>query len=286
MIEEYLKKQAEYIDSKIRQVLPSGRPEVLFSAIQYSLSAGGKRLRPILVIEAAKSLKPQINPEDFKEILVAVEFIHTYSLVHDDLPAMDDDDFRRGKPTCHRVFGEAMAILAGDGMLTHAFNLISSNQNLDAKKLLRIINILSQKTGLYGMVAGQAGDILEDFDDVEFIHSHKTAKFIQACCEIGAVLADADSQDFDSLSGYGFNIGMAFQIWDDVLDEVGDEEKLGKKVHKDRNKHKITYPAVYGLERAKEMAFSHVETAINFLKEIPNKDILVKVAEFIVSREV
>lgn len=238
------------------------------------------------MIESAKSLKPEIDPEDFKEVLVAVEFIHTYSLVHDDLPAMDDDDFRRGKPTCHRVFGEAMAILAGDGMLTHAFNLISSNRIVEATKLLKIIGILSEKTGLYGMVAGQAGDILEDFDDIQFIHSHKTAKFIQACCEIGAVLADADSQEFNSLSGYGFNIGMAFQIWDDVLDEIGDETKLGKKVHKDKDRHKITYPAIYGLEKAKEMALNHVETAINSLKEIPNKDILVEIAKFIVSREV
>lgn len=286
MVQEYLKKQAEYIDSKIRQLIPSGRPEPLFKAIEYSLSAGGKRIRPTLVIESAKSIKPEVNPEDFKEILVAVEFIHTYSLVHDDLPAMDDDDFRRGKPTCHKVFGEGMAILAGDGMLTHAFNLISSNQKIEAEKLLRVIRILSEKTGLYGMVAGQAGDILEDFDDIEFIHSHKTAKFIQACCEIGAVLADADSQEFDSLSGYGFNIGMAFQIWDDVLDEIGDEAKLGKKVHKDKDRRKITYPAIYGLEKAKEMALGHVETAINSLKEIPNKDILVEIAKFIVSREV
>lgn len=286
MVQEYLKKQAEYIDSKIKQLMPSGRPETLFQAIDYSLSAGGKRIRPILVIESAKSLKPEIDPEDFKEVLVAVEFIHTYSLVHDDLPAMDDDDFRRGKPTCHRVFGEAMAILAGDGMLTHAFNLISSNRIVEASKLLKIIGILSEKTGLYGMVAGQAGDILEDFDDIQFIHSHKTAKFIQACCEIGAVLADADSQEFNSLSGYGFNIGMAFQIWDDVLDEIGDETKLGKKVHKDKDRHKITYPAIYGLEKAKEMALNHVETAINSLKEIPNKDILVEIAKFIVSREV
>lgn len=286
MVQEYLKKQAEYIDSKIKQLMPSGRPETLFQAIDYSLSAGGKRIRPILVIESAKSLKPEIDPEDFIEVLVAVEFIHTYSLVHDDLPAMDDDDFRRGKPTCHRVFGEAMAILAGDGMLTHAFNLISSNRIVEATKLLKIIGILSEKTGLYGMVAGQAGDILEDFDDIQFIHSHKTAKFIQACCEIGAVLADADSQEFNSLSGYGFNIGMAFQIWDDVLDEIGDETKLGKKVHKDKDRHKITYPAIYGLEKAKEMALNHVETAINSLKEIPNKDILVEIAKFIISREV
>lgn len=128
MIQEYLKKQAEYIDSKLKELLPAGRPEILFKAIEYSLSAGGKRIRPVLVIESGKSVDNKLDSEHFKEILVAVEFIHTYSLIHDDLPAMDDDDFRRGKPTCHKVFGEAMAILTGDAMLTHAFNLISSNK--------------------------------------------------------------------------------------------------------------------------------------------------------------
>lgn len=286
MIQEYLKKQAEYIDSKLKELLPAGRPEILFKAIEYSLSAGGKRIRPVLVIESGKSVDNKLDSEHFKEILVAVEFIHTYSLIHDDLPAMDDDDFRRGKPTCHKVFGEAMAILTGDAMLTHAFNLISSNKKIEASKLLKIINILSEKTGLYGMVAGQAGDILEDFEDIQFIHSHKTAKFIQACCEIGAVLSDADKKQFESLSEYGFNIGMAFQIWDDILDEIGDETKLGKKVHKDKEKNKITYPAIYGVEKSKEMAIKHIETAINSLKEIPNRDILVEIAKFIISREV
>lgn len=286
MVQEYLKKQTEYIDSKIRELLPFGKPEPLFKAVDYSLSAGGKRLRPVLVVESAKSLQPDIDPENFKEILVAIEFIHTYSLIHDDLPSMDDDDFRRGKPTCHRVFGEAMAILAGDGMLTHAFNLISSNSKMECHKLVKIINILSEKTGLYGMVAGQAGDIIEDFDDVEFIHTHKTAKFIQACCEIGAILADASQQQFDNLSKYGYNIGMAFQIWDDVLDEIGDESKLGKKVHKDKSRNKITYPVVYGVEKSKEMALNHVETAINSLKNIPNKDTLIGIARFIINREV
>lgn len=286
MIQGYLKKQAEYIDSKLKELLPAGRPEILFKAIEYSLSAGGKRIRPVLVIESAKSVDNKLDSEHFKEILVAVEFIHTYSLIHDDLPAMDDDDFRRGKPTCHKVFGEAMAILTGDGMLTHAFNLISSNKKIEASKILKIINILSEKTGLYGMVAGQAGDILEDFEDIQFIHSHKTAKFVQACCEIGAILADANPKQFESLSEYGFNIGMAFQIWDDILDEIGDETKLGKKVHKDKEKNKITYPAVYGVEKSKEMAIKHIETAINSLKGIPNRDILVEIAKFIISREV
>lgn len=286
MIVNYLKKQAEYIDSKISEFYPSGRPKELFDAIRYSLSAGGKRLRPILVIESAKAVNPKINIEDFKEVFVAVEFIHTYSLIHDDLPAMDDDDFRRGRPTCHKVFGEAIAILAGDGMLTHAFNLISSNKTVEYHKLLKIINILSEKTGIYGMVAGQAGDILDNFNDVEFIHSNKTAKFIEACCEIGAILAGADQSQQKGLRDYGYNIGIAFQIWDDILDEIGDEAKLGKRVHKDLEKNKITYPKIYGLEQSKEIAIGYINKAIDLLEILENKNILVEIAKFIIGREV
>ncbi|MCX7761054.1 MAG: polyprenyl synthetase family protein [Hydrogenothermaceae bacterium] len=276
----------DFFNKKIGDFIPSGEPKILFDAMRYSLTAGGKRIRPILVVESAKSVKPGIDINTFIEIPVACEFIHTYSLIHDDLPAMDDDDFRRGKPTCHKVFGEAMAILAGDGLLTHAFNLISLNKFLESEKLIRIINILSEKVGIYGMVAGQAADMDKNFRDVEFIHTHKTAKFIEACCEIGGVIGSADESQIKYLRDYGYAIGMAFQIWDDVLDEIGEEEKLGKKAHKDKEKDKITYPLVYGVERSKEMARNYVEKAITSLKDIPNRDILVNIAKFIISREV
>ncbi|MEJ5173631.1 MAG: polyprenyl synthetase family protein [Hydrogenothermaceae bacterium] len=286
MILEYLQKRVDFFNKKIEDFIPSGEPKILFDAIKYSLTAGGKRIRPILVVESANSVDPNIDVDSFIEIPVACEFIHTYSLIHDDLPAMDDDDFRRGKLTCHRVFGEAMAILAGDGLLTHAFNLISSNKFLEPEKLIRVINILSEKVGIYGMVAGQAADMDRNFKDVEFIHTHKTAKFIEACCEIGGVIGSADECQIRALRDYGYCIGMAFQIWDDVLDEIGDEEKLGKKAHKDKEKDKITYPLIYGLERSKEMAKDYVERAITSLKDIPNSDILVEIAKFIISREV
>lgn len=286
MIVDHLKRQAEVIDSFILELLPKGEPAVLFDAIKYSLSTGGKRIRPILIIESAVSVNPDVDIQSFKEVLVAVEFIHTYSLVHDDLPAMDDDNYRRGKPTCHKVYGEGMAILVGDGLLTHAFNLISSNRSIDPVNLLKVINILSEKTGLYGMVAGQAGDILPDFEDVEFIHRYKTAKFIEACCEVGCIVAGGEDVYQQALREYGFNVGMAFQIWDDILDEIGDESKLGKKVKKDKQKNKATFPKLYGLDNSKKMAQEYVKKAIDSLKILKSKDILVEIAKFIVQREV
>ena len=288
-IREYLKVQAEFINRRLEKLIPSGIPKVLFDAMEYSLKAGGKRLRPILVLEAAKAVGKK-NTNDILDIAIATEFIHTYSLIHDDLPAMDDDELRRGKPTCHIVFGEAMAILAGDGLQSYAFELISSNKTVSPDKLVRVINLLAHGTGIYGMVAGQAADILYEkegsFDDIEFIHKHKTAKFIQACCQIGAVLADASDTEEKALSDYGLYIGIAFQIQDDILDEIGDEVKLGKKVQKDREKSKLTYPSVYGLERSKEIANEYVQKALDSLKNVKNPEVLEQIAKFIINRDI
>ena len=288
-IRDFLAKQATFINKAIEKYTPKGVPEKLFDAMSYSLKAGGKRLRPILVLESAKAVGKE-DISDIIDIAVATEFIHTYSLIHDDLPAMDDDDLRRGKPTCHKVYGEAIAILAGDGLQSYAFELISSNQKVSPDKLLRVINILSHGTGIYGMVAGQAADILHEkensFDDIEFIHTHKTAKFIQSCCEIGAVLGNAKEEEIKALSKYGLYIGLAFQIQDDILDEIGDEKKLGKKTQKDKNKNKLTYPSVFGLEKSKEMARDYIEKAKGEIKILKNPEILTEIADFIISREV
>ncbi len=288
-IRDFLAKQAVFINKAIEKYTPKGIPEKLFDAMSYSLKAGGKRLRPILVLESAKAVGKE-DISDIIDIAVATEFIHTYSLIHDDLPAMDDDDLRRGKPTCHKVYGEAIAILAGDGLQSYAFELISSNKKISPDKLLRVINILSHGTGIYGMVAGQAADILHEkensFDDIEFIHTHKTAKFIQSCCEIGAVLGDAKEEEIKALSNYGLYIGLAFQIQDDILDEIGDEKKLGKKTQKDKNKNKLTYPSVFGLEKSKEMAKDYIEKAKEEIKILKNPEILTEIADFIISREV
>ncbi|WP_297452652.1 polyprenyl synthetase family protein [Persephonella sp.] len=288
-IKAYLKQQAEFINRKIQEYIPSGTPEKLFEAMAYSLNAGGKRLRPILILESAKAVGKE-DIEDIVDIAVAAEFIHTYSLIHDDLPAMDDDDLRRGKPTCHKVFGEAIAILAGDGLQSYAFELISQNQSVPAEKLIKVINLLAHGTGIYGMVGGQAADILHEkenvFDDIQFIHTHKTAKFIQSCCQIGAVLANATDEEEKVLKNYGLYIGLAFQIWDDVLDEIGDEKKLGKKTRKDREKNKLTYPSLYGIEKSKKIAKDYIEKAVNEIKILKSPEILQEIAKYIISREV
>ena len=277
------------INEQIKRLTPSGIPEKLFDAMAYSLSAGGKRLRPILVLESAKA----VGMEDIKDIVdiaVATEFIHTYSLIHDDLPAMDDDELRRGKPTCHIVYGEAIAILAGDGLQSYAFELISKNRTVPPDKLLKVINILSHGTGIYGMVGGQAADILHEkensFNDINFIHTHKTAKFIQSCCQMGGVLADATEEEEISLKNYGLYIGLAFQIQDDILDEIGDEKKLGKKTKKDRDKNKLTYPSIYGIEESKRIAREYVEKAVSEVEKLKRPEILIEIAKFIINREV
>ncbi len=288
-IKSYLKVQAEFINEKLDDFIPKGVPKELFDAMEYSLKAGGKRLRPILVLESAKAAGKK-SVDDILDIAIATEFIHTYSLIHDDLPAMDNDELRRGKPTCHIVFGEAMAILAGDGLQSYAFELISKNRAVSPEKLLRVINVLSHGTGIYGMVAGQAADILHEkegsFNDIEFIHIHKTAKFIQSCCQIGAILADATQEQEKALSDYGLYIGIAFQIQDDILDEIGDEVKLGKKVRKDREREKLTYPLVYGIEGSRAKAREYVEKAISSIEILENRKILEELARFIINREV
>ncbi|RUM49687.1 MAG: polyprenyl synthetase family protein [Hydrogenothermus sp.] len=287
-IKEKLKEFSIWFNKHLKNQLKVGIPQKLFDAMHYSLNAGGKRIRPFLMFESAK-ICGKNNTDIFLDIAIAIEMIHTYSLIHDDLPSMDNDDLRRGKPTCHKVFGEAIAILAGDGLLTHAFEKISS-VNLDPEKIVKIINILAKNTGIYGMVAGQAGDILAEkegsFQDIKFIHENKTTKFIQACCEIGAVLADANEEKRQALRTYGYNIGMAFQIWDDVLDVIGDTEKLGKTVGKDINQNKLTYPSIYGLKQSKEIAKSHIEKAIESISIFKENETLVELAKFIIQREV
>jgi geranylgeranyl diphosphate synthase type II len=287
-IEKRLKEFSNWFNTHLEKQLKTGTPQKLFDAMHYSLNVGGKRIRPFLTLESAK-VSGAKKTENFLDIAIAIEMIHTYSLIHDDLPAMDNDDLRRGKPTCHKVFGEAIAILAGDGLLTYAFEKIS-HSNLNPTKIVEIIKILSRNTGIYGMVAGQAGDILAEkegsFNDIKFIHENKTTKFIQACCEIGALLADATKDQRQALKNYGYHIGMAFQIWDDILDIIGDTKKLGKTVGKDLNQNKLTYPSVFGLEKSKKLAKSHVEKAVESISIFNENSTLIELAKFIIQREV
>jgi geranylgeranyl diphosphate synthase type II len=287
-IKEYLKEQSQFINEKLNDLIPTGEPKILFDSIKYSLTAGGKRIRPILVLESAKAVGYE-NVNNILDIAIATEFIHTYSLIHDDLPSMDNDDLRRGKPTNHKIFGEAIAILAGDGLLTYAFEIISKNKNIEPSKLLKVINVLSNGVGIYGMVGGQAADILAEegnFKDIEFIHLHKTAKFLESCCLIGGILGNADEEQQKALKDYGMYIGLAFQIQDDILDEIGNSEKLGKSVGKDKEKNKLTFPSIYGLEKSKEIAQKYLNNALKSIQNLKNREILEQIAKFIVEREV
>ncbi|MDO4541299.1 MAG: polyprenyl synthetase family protein [Bacillota bacterium] len=243
----------------------------LEKAMAYSLLAGGKRLRPILFLEAASLYR-----QDWQKLLpfaVGIEMIHTYSLVHDDLPAMDDDDFRRGRPTNHKVYGEAMAILAGDALLTAAFELITSIEGEEPRKLLKAANLAACHSGHKGMVYGQSLDIAAEgrsvpLTELKEIHRHKTGDLMILSLVCGGILGGANDEDIAAWKDYGENLGLAFQIVDDILDEEGSFEELGKTVHSDMECHKTTYITLLGLAKAKEAAKEAIETGNRSLRAI------------------
>lgn len=261
-LEHYLEQQKTRVDLALAQALPKNTPEALLEAMQYSLLAGGKRLRPILCLAAAQACGK-------KESLVmpaacAIEMVHTYSLIHDDLPCMDDDDFRRGRLTCHKVFGENMAVLAGDALLTLGFEILAaSNASLSQDRLLKAVAILARAAGAQGMVGGQVLDLQGenktlDQTALETIHQLKTGALIEGALKIGAVLADAEVREIGALAAYGQAFGLAFQITDDILDVTGNPEKMGKATGRDAKQHKSTYVTKNGVEEARKLA----ETAI------------------------
>ncbi|MDO3409539.1 polyprenyl synthetase family protein [Saccharibacillus sp. CPCC 101409] len=233
-------------------------PLALLESMNYSLNAGGKRLRPLLVVAAGESLGG--SREAAIRVAAAVEMVHTYSLIHDDLPAMDDDDLRRGKPTNHKVYGEAMAILAGDGLLTHAFYVVASLAKdglLPADAALAIVSDLSEYAGPRGMVGGQVADMegeqgITDLERLEYIHLHKTSDLIMFSLMAGGRTAGASAEQLEALRTFGRGVGLAFQIQDDILDLVGDESKLGKKTQSDVKMQKVTYPYFLGIEQSRE----------------------------------
>lgn len=268
-------------------------PASLRESMEYSLLAGGKRLRPLLVIAAAEAVGGQ--REAAMPIAQAVEMIHTYSLIHDDLPAMDNDDFRRGKPTNHKVFGEAMAILAGDGLLTHAFHQIvqaSRRYNVPAEATLDIIEELSIYAGPSGMVGGQVADMqgeqgITNLETLQYIHQHKTGDLIVFSLKAGGRVSGANEAQLAALAKFGECIGLAFQIRDDILDLVGDEGKLGKKVQSDVKQEKVTYPYFIGLEASQ----AELERLTLAAKEavsdgsIPFPERLLQIADFLTHRD-
>jgi geranylgeranyl diphosphate synthase type II len=295
-INQYLQEKKERVDAALESYLTKKEELTsnLHKAMQHSLFAGGKRIRPILSIaafEAAGGKGERILP-----FACALEMIHTYSLIHDDLPAIDNDDYRRGKPTCHKVFGEAIAILAGDGLLTEAFRLMTSqpakeHASRDGALVLDLINEVAQAAGVLGMVGGQVVDIESegktvDLPTVQYIHTHKTGAMILASVRVGAKLGGANEANLKALTRYGESLGLAFQIADDILNVEGKAALMGKKTGTDLFKRKATYPSVLGIEESKTRSKELVEMAVDALKQLgPEADPLREIARFIIARE-
>jgi geranylgeranyl diphosphate synthase type II len=288
----YLTARRELVDAALDRVLPleSAPPPTLHRAMRYSVLAGGKRLRPTLVIAGAEAVGGRADA--VLPAACALELIHTYSLIHDDLPAMDDDDYRRGRLTNHKVFGEAMAILAGDALLTLAFRLIAGNgaQPGDPRRLCQVVAEVAEAAGATGMVGGQVVDVESEgktvgAETLEYIHRHKTAALIRVSVRAGAVLAGGTDDAVHELTEAGGELGLAFQIVDDILDVEGDSAELGKTVGSDQRKQKATYPAVHGIEASRRQARALVDAAKRRLAKVgPAAAPLSALADFVVER--
>jgi geranylgeranyl diphosphate synthase type II len=294
-LQEYLKQRQQAVDARLDQLLPppTERPESIHRAMRHSVFAGGKRIRPILCLESAAVVTAeQVPGSRFQvpsssstsgpgtwnlapgtwDVACALEMIHTYSLIHDDLPALDNDDFRRGVPTCHKAFGEAIAILAGDALLTLAFEVLASSGPAEPERRLAILAEVAHAAGtLEGMIGGQVIDVESerravDAETVEYIHRSKTAAMIRAAVRSGAIAAGAGLEQLAALTEYGAQIGLAFQIIDDILDVEGSTASLGKTAGKDAAQQKATYPSAYGLERSRVLAGAAIEQAVRALE--------------------
>lgn len=272
-LKDYLHSRAVLVDEALDRWLPGEKvlPHSLHQAMRYSIFAGGKRLRPILMIAASEAVGG--SAQQVMHAACAMEMIHTYSLIHDDLPAMDNDDFRRGRPTNHKVYGDAVAILAGDALLTEAFRLLAdakANQAVLPATVLRVIELVACYAGSLGMVGGQVVDMESegkeiDFPTLEYIHTHKTGGLILASVQVGALLGGGDDKQFAALTRFGEAAGLAFQIADDILDVVGDQAELGKDVGSDQARGKATYPALLGLAESRQRATELCDIAVESL---------------------
>ena len=296
----YLKERKRWIDQSLPSYLPrpKHRPSLLHRAIHYSLFAGGKRIRPILAMAAYDAVtrngsSGKASVRKIFPMVSAIELVHTYSLVHDDLPAIDNDDWRRGRLTNHKVFGEPVAILVGDSLLTAAFTVLADPRwcsDFSSKTLLKVVHELGQASGSLGMVGGQYVDIQiegkrANEKTLHYIHTRKTGALIRASVRIGGILAGASGKELRSLSHYGDKMGLAFQIMDDLLDVEGDPQKVGKGTGKDRKAGKATYPGVHGLRRARADGRRLVKEAIKSISELGHRaDPLRGLAWYIIQR--
>jgi geranylgeranyl diphosphate synthase, type II len=293
-LKTYLGEKRAMVDEALGRYLPEprGHATELIKAMNYSLFAGGKRLRPILCIAGAEAVGADGNK--VLPVACALELIHTYSLIHDDLPAMDNDDLRRGMPTNHKVFGEAMAILAGDALLTEAFNLLAMLEEPEQQSFQifkKIIGLISSASGWRGMVGGQAADMLaegkaSDAETIGYIHNHKTGSLIAASVSAGAILGGGGQTELASIEAYGEKIGLAFQISDDILDIEGNAEVMGKGVGGDFKKGKNTFPSVYGLAESRIILKDLIDSSAKALEGFDHKaDPLRQIAQYIIERK-
>ncbi|RWR15282.1 polyprenyl synthetase family protein [Siminovitchia fortis] len=284
-----MEKHKEILNKELKnRISKLDTPPKLKEAMAYSLDAGGKRIRPLLLFAVIDSFGKDTAAG--LSTAAALEMIHTYSLIHDDLPSMDNDDVRRGKLTNHKVFGEGMAILAGDGLLTFAFQLISGDQYLQDGQKVELLHLLSKCAGPEGMVAGQVADMEGEnkelgIDELEYIHTHKTGKLLTFSVLAGATIGGADRRQMESFEQFSHHLGLSFQISDDILDVTGDEELMGKPVGSDTGRHKSTYPSVLTLKGAKEHLSLHIKEAKKALGQTNlNTEILSRITDLIADR--
>lgn len=287
--DQQLKIKQQMINARLSELLDEAKiNNNIYEPMKYSVDAGGKRIRPILTLSITEALNG--NTKDALDFGCAIEFIHTYSLIHDDLPAMDNDDYRRGKPTNHKVFGEAIAILAGDALLNFAFEVLSQKL-IESNNLLYIkaVNEIVKASGARGMVAGQAIDIISEnkklnLEELYNMHRLKTGAIIEAACVAGAYISNREDI-LESIREFSRNLGVAFQIVDDILDFTGDEKKLGKSVGKDKEANKATYVTILGIEEAKKRAKEYTDRAIEIASNIDKSGFLSKLTEYLLVRE-
>lgn len=288
---KFWKARAELVEENLKRELNATNTidEKVLKAMEYSLLSGGKRLRPVLLMAAADTISN--DGEKFLHVACALEMMHTYSLIHDDLPAMDNDDYRRGKLTNHKVFGEATAILAGDALLTLAFEVMTRQENVEPKILLSVIREISTAAGISGLIGGQSIDLQSEGKKINLstlrkMHLGKTGALFLAAIRSGAILAGASDDKLDALTKYAENFGLAFQITDDILDVVGDEKNLGKPIGSDARNEKSTYVTLMSLSEAQTLAESTVENAVNSLKIFGDEaNFLRELVKFLIGRK-
>ena len=289
-MKEALKQRIDVIDKSLYKYLKSNdNPQsIIYEAMRYSVFAGGKRLRPILMWETAAMCGG--NWDDVEPFACALEMIHTYSLIHDDLPAMDNDDLRRGMPTNHIKYGEATAILAGDALLNRAFEIVSDTEYKNTELAMQAMSVLARSTGTEGMIGGQMVDLLSegkeiDLSRLQYIHLLKTGAIIRSSCVIGGMLANATRQEISAIDEFAKNLGIAFQIRDDILDVTGSAESLGKPIGSDKQQGKNTYPRLVGLKRSEELVEEYSDRAKTALDLFGSRaDFLIRLTEYLTDR--